>query len=258
MLSRTLLKMWFLPPLCNILLILVGLLLWRRCKRIAVVLILSSAFSLWLMATPIFANYALRLIETAEPLQWQQIKDLDNAAIVVLGAGHVEDMREYGSAQPDHNALVRVNYGVYLKRLSGLPLMLTGGKTQQMTLSHAEVMANYMAMHLRETPDWLEQQSRTTWENATYAADILFAQGIRRVVLVTQSVHMRRSELLFNAAGFEVIAAPTELSRSFNSVNAWLPTTEALNRTKMVMHEMLGLAWYSLNPPQRIKPSLDR
>ena len=250
MLHRTLLKMWFLPPMLNIVLIVVGLLLLHRYRKLGIACCTLGLSSLLLFSTPQISNLMLKSIEIAGVIAPAEIVDLKNTAIVVLGAGQIENVQEYGvTAQPNHHAVARLTYGAYLHRETGLPLLLTGGRPSHSATAHAQVQANYMQQHLQVKPAWLDTQSRTTWENATQSADILFAKSIRRVVLVTQSVHMRRSVMLFKAAGFEVVPAPTELSFSNSPVLQWwrwLPTSESLNKASMVLHEVLGSAWYQV------------
>lgn len=249
MLYRTLLKMWFLPPMFNIVLIAVGLLLLHRYRKLGIACCALGLGSLLLFSTPQISNIMLKSIEVANAIVPAQIVGLENTAIVVLGAGQIENVQEYGVTQPNHDAVARLTYGAYLHRKTGLPLLLTGGKPSSSAMAHAQVQANYMQQHLHVKPTWLETQSRTTWENATQSAEILFAKNIRRVVLVTQSVHMRRSVLLFKAAGFEVVPAATELSFTNSPVLQWwrwLPTSESLRKASMVLHEALGYAWYQL------------
>ncbi|HEY9667895.1 MAG TPA: YdcF family protein, partial [Coleofasciculaceae cyanobacterium] len=50
-----------------------------------------------------------------------------------------------------------------------------------------------------------EECSVTTWENAIFTTAILQPQGIRRILLITDALHMWRSLLVFRAQGFDVI-----------------------------------------------------
>lgn len=50
--------------------------------------------------------------------------------------------------------------------------------------------------------------------------ELLGERGIRRVVLVTEAVHMRRSASCFEKQGFEVIPAPCHFRSSLNSSTA--------------------------------------
>lgn len=50
-----------------------------------------------------------------------------------------------------------------------------------------------------------EPCSLTTEQNAQFTAALLWPQGIRKIILVTDRPHMRRSQLLFERFGFTVI-----------------------------------------------------
>ncbi|MGJ3249346.1 MAG: YdcF family protein [Elainellaceae cyanobacterium] len=50
-----------------------------------------------------------------------------------------------------------------------------------------------------------ERCSQSTEENGLFTAAVLYPQGVRRVLLVTDSPHMLRSLLVFRSVGFEVI-----------------------------------------------------
>ena len=67
-------------------------------------------------------------------------------------------------------------------------------------LQAEEVEAQLMADSLRDDfgvdVRWKEEQSRTTWENAQMTADILLAQGIKRVVVVMEHEAKGESKLL--------------------------------------------------------------
>ncbi len=56
-----------------------------------------------------------------------------------------------------------------------------------------------------------ENCSLTTEENARFTAELLLPQGVKQIILVTDSPHMLRSRLTFQSYGFEVIAHPNAL-----------------------------------------------
>ena len=100
MLYRLLLKFWLLPPTINILLVLVGLLLLSRRKVLGLLLIISSLSSLWLISTPYIANQMLFSLENVRSLTTKRLVLMDDAAIVVLGAGNRNHSPEYDCDYP--------------------------------------------------------------------------------------------------------------------------------------------------------------
>ena len=249
MLYRTLLKFWLLPPMLNILLIMLGLLLLARYRRLGIACCTTGLLSLLLLSIPQFSNGLLQSTEVANALDAKHERSRSADAIVVLGAGHLEFATEYGDAQPSNDGVARLSYAAYLHSVTGLPLMLTGGQPAGSEHVHAQVLARYLQRNYGLMPRWIEGRSRTTEENAINAAAVLLPQQLGTVLLVTQSMHMRRSIHLFEAAGFNVIPAPTELAfASSPAAQAWrwIPTAQALHNSSMVIHEILGYWWYRL------------
>lgn len=92
-----------------------------------------------------------------------------------------------------------------------------------------------------------EGSARTTSENAAATAKLLRARGVRRLLLVTSSIHMRRALATFRAEGLEPVASPCDLlvvPEGTRSALDWLPRPEALARTQNALREYLGLAYY--------------
>jgi uncharacterized SAM-binding protein YcdF (DUF218 family) len=56
-----------------------------------------------------------------------------------------------------------------------------------------------------------ERCSGTTEENALFTTAILYPQGVRHIILVTDSPHMLRSWLVFRSFGFKVIPHPSSI-----------------------------------------------
>ncbi|MFM7423420.1 MAG: YdcF family protein [Elainella sp.] len=81
-----------------------------------------------------------------------------------------------------------------------------------------------------------EPCSRTTEENAQFTAALLQPQGIRRILLVTDSPHMLRSWLTFRSFGFVVAPHP----------NALPPQFQLRKQAFLLVREYLGLASYGL------------
>lgn len=170
-------------------------------------------------------------------------------AIVILGSGLVTDAPEYGGDTASERTLLRTRYGAVLARQYGLPVLVTGGKPIKAIRSEAEVMAGILQDEFGVAVRWQETASMDTAENATFSARILKAEGIQRIVLVTQAFHMPRARRLFEQAGLEVIPAPTGFisHQRFNwQAIEFLPQAYALRTSYYALHEWLGLAWISL------------
>ena len=96
---------------------------------------------------------------------------------------------------------------------------------------------------------WLETVSTNTMENAAYSARLLQHHGVSRIYLVTHAVHMRRAVWAFRRQGLSVTPAPTVygMYRLDEVTVPWfIPTLQALDWSRLALHEHLGMLWYSL------------
>ena len=241
-----------LPPFSFFLLFLGGWALarrWPRLGRVAMggVLVLSFA-----LCTVVGANLIVRPLEAlTAPLELSRAAGAQ--AIVVLSAGTIRQAPEYGGADlPDYVALARLRYAAKLQHETGLPILVSGGIVS--LDGSGSTLAAGQAAALREdfaTPvEWLEERSTNTAENATESAKILLGAGRKRILLVTDAMHMPRAARQFQRAGFEVIAAPT----MFMTVRApgpfdFLPGAEGLRRSHHAVYEWIGLLWYRIRHP---------
>lgn len=119
-------------------------------------------------------------------------------AIVVLGAGVI------GDCGANRYAVRRVLHGTRLWRQHQAPfVMFTGGRAGDCTA--AEAMAA-LARDIGVPTDAIrvERASQSTRENATMTAPLLRGWGVRRILLVTDRLHMRRAAAVFRQQGFEV------------------------------------------------------
>jgi uncharacterized SAM-binding protein YcdF (DUF218 family) len=108
-------------------------------------------------------------------------------------------------------------------------------------------MAAALEEDFRTPARWIEEQSNTTAENAARAFAILRPEGRVRIALVTSAWHMRRAELAFRKAGFDVVPAPTGYSsRAEARFLDWIPSASGLYATRTALWEWLGMAWYRL------------
>ena len=246
MLLRKTLATLALPPASLILLVLAGWWLARRHPRLGRGMMLAGLAGLWLLSTPIVSDALRRSLEQYPPLALEQVSGAQ--AIVLLTAGAYHGAPEYGGASvPGGAGLERIRYAAWLARQTGLPLLVTGGRVHgEAEGSLARDMNVVLAMY--GTPArWLEEDSRTTWENARNSAGLLPPGS--RVLVVTHAIHMPRAMLSFEQAGLAPVAAPTVFVETTGR-GPWLlrllPSASALQRSAEALHEWAGLAWYRL------------
>ena len=171
-------------------------------------------------------------------------------AIVVLAAGRMVNAPEYGGAHiPDYIALARLRYAARLQHETGLPLLVSGGNVagKSPRQSKAADMASALVKDFKTPVTWIEGRSETTAQNAAYTAAMLKDSGMRRVLLVTDAMHMPRAQAVFQQSGLEVVAAPT-MFFGLDSVGLleFLPSAEALRRSYYASYEWIGIVLYRL------------
>jgi uncharacterized SAM-binding protein YcdF (DUF218 family) len=213
-----------------------------RRRRVAVLGLIGIFFVSWPPAAWVFAQGLERRYSPELP----QIGNAE--AIVVLAAGVAP--AEGGESEPSlkENTYLRCRHGVRIwKKSKGLPVLLCGGTTAEVTTPAAVIMRRMMVGEgIPESQLWTEERSVSTYENALFGAQILRQKGIRRIVLVTEAYHMLRSEHCFRKQGFEVIPAACNFATVDPEVNAILPGGEGIVENEQTLHELFGLGWYSI------------
>lgn len=248
---RFFIKQWLMPPGILFLLLLAGWWLRRSWPRTARVFFIAGFGGLLAMGLPVVMQKIASSIETVPALKMDEWSTLAQRAdaIVVLGSGRERGDPAWGSQdQPTGVAMERMRYAAQLAKASGLPVLTTGGLHYGVPPSEARLMADSMQRDFGVPVRWLEEQSRTTWENAELSAAILLPQGVKRVVVVTQAWHMQRSVWSFERAGFEVVPAPVgfmgiDHGRPFGG---WLPDSKAFWQNGQLFNEAAGLIGYRL------------
>ncbi|WP_108125765.1 YdcF family protein [Saccharospirillum mangrovi] len=246
---RYLLKFLLLPPLAQLLGLVIAALLWRRLPRLAKTLAVLSVVSLWALATPRISGWLIAGLEQQYPLLTPAELIASNAeAIVVISAGLDPTGTEFGRPSASDHTLLRLRYTAFAQRQTGLPILVSGGLVlSKSSLTLANVMAADLEEHFRVPVRWFETESRNTDENARYSAEILASQGIDRIVLITEAFHMPRAVMAFKRVGFSVVAAPTApLDHTESAVLAWVPNANALSNSNLALHEYLGWLVYRL------------
>jgi uncharacterized SAM-binding protein YcdF (DUF218 family) len=245
-----------LPPTNLFLLIFLGLAIWIRWPRAGRIVAGSGLALLAFLSTNAGASLLVRPLErmTAPLLAPERA---GAQAIVVLAAGRLRDAPEYdGRDIPDYYALARLRYAAHLQRATGLPVLVSGGVGAKAAGTEANALADAMAIALREDfgvpVKWIEPNSRDTFENASYSAAILRKDGVKRILLVTDAMHMPRSRAVFEQAGMEVVDAPTMFfGDQARSLGAWVPEAEGMRRSWYAVYEWVGIAWYRLREGER-------
>lgn len=264
---RYLLKSLALPPTLFIVVIpsilLFGYILCKRVRSIIFVLLIVNILCFWILSTPAFALWvtqhynqsidAFRLYDTAATNKLSQprsivYKNTNAQAVVVLGGGRDVYAPEYPLGQQlSEQSILRTYYASFLAKHLKLPILASGGAPLYKGVSEAQLM-NVLLNNLGISATWQDTRSLNTEQNAQFTANILQAEGINHIILVSSAYHLKRALRLFEAQGFEVELAPTDFYGLYSNVTIpwfrkWLPDIEALQQSRQVLHEILG-QWY--------------
>lgn len=251
--AANLISAFLLPPLNLILLGTAGVLLLKRHPKVGKVLVISTLTLLYLMSTPFVAETALQKLET---LPVPDFVDTDIQAVVVLGGGTYFNAPEYDGHTVNRYSLERIRYAARLHRLTGKPILATGGAPSAIggapsgnNFSEAAQMKAALEKEFQVPVKWIEETSDNTRKNAYKSFAILNADGVTRIALVTHAWHMPRAAREFEQAGFKITpAATTFTTRYTTDLFAFIPTAGALQKSRLFLHEVIGLLWYRLTP----------
>ncbi|MDP2228432.1 MAG: YdcF family protein [Moraxellaceae bacterium] len=240
-------------PALPLLLVLAGLacLRWRRPWWGRSLLALGVG-SLWLLSTALGAGWMAAGLERYPALvNADHLRANGWQAIVVIGGGRQVAAPEYdGRDVPGYWTASRLRLAAELYRQSSLPLAVSGGLGPYDTEPEAMLMAHSLVHDHVVNVRWQEAVSRTTDENARELRRGLAPQGIDRIVLVTQALHMPRARLAFEKAGFVVLPAPVDFVRGSASRTPLLlnllPHPRYLTVSAQAWHEYAGLLAYRL------------
>jgi uncharacterized SAM-binding protein YcdF (DUF218 family) len=226
--------------------------LWCRKAELrkALLWVLVPFAGLTLINLPVVAYFALGSLEWAYPPRLQRPANAQAIVILAGGIQYVDGVR----TQPelDFDTMRRCVRGAEVYHSGeACPVVVTGGP--EVPGGPPPALANVMRdlllmLGVAESDILLEDQSRTTFENAVECRRVLAPRGITRIVLVTDATHMYRSLRCFSAQGFDVIPSACAHGATHFTLQAeaFLPNPGAAQNCRRVFHEWMGLAWYRL------------
>lgn len=230
------------PPTLSLWLFALGAvaLLLRRRRAGAALLAFSLAWSL-LWSIPRASDGLRELLERRYPIVAEgELPKVD--AIVVLGGGSRYAWLDRAQVRPEDLENSRLAAGARAWLAGRAPTIILSGGSEGGE-SEARMMATAIArLGVPASALLLEERSRDTRENASFTAALADRRGMRRIALITSSLHMPRASLLFHDAGFTVIPVPVpERAARDTWRQRWLPSRSALWRSGRAWKEFAGL-----------------
>ena len=254
--ARSLAKILVLPPAGPILVALAGLALAKRAPRLGRVLAWSGLGTLLLLSLPIVAASLLRGFERPP---FEAATASAAQAIVILGGGTRRAAPEYDGDTMGRLTFERVRYGARVAKITGLPVLVTGGTPRYASRSEAELMREALVDEYGVPVRWVEAAARNTRENAQRSAALLARDGVRTVVLVAHAADMPRTMREFADAGIVTVPAATGLAGQGPVVPLdFMPSMDALYASHHAIYELLAhveLALLASSPAATSAPS---
>lgn len=239
------------PPVSLIITAILGLCLSLFRRKLGLWLTMVSLIVLLLCSLPVVSANLVNTLQGDAPILPDELKQTvaDAEAVVLLAGGRQKLAEEYGDDTVNSFSLVRARYAAWIVKQTHLPLIISGGRVLDEAKSESELIHDLLQNEFNLSEECcIEEQSRTTYENALYTAKLLEQKSIQSVVLVTHAWHMPRARAAFEHFDVRIIPAPTAFygRDSTNRINYFLPSTNALMFSGMAFHEMFGNWWYKM------------
>jgi uncharacterized SAM-binding protein YcdF (DUF218 family) len=167
--------------------------------------------------------------------------------IVMLGQGAYGDVITLdGKGELTSDTAVNVITVLKLYNALKLPIVLSGGKPEGVKGAGNESQLSKRALIAMQVPEAqiiMDDQSRTTQENAKNSAIIIRKMGFNHPILVTTSTHMSRSVELFKKEGIEVLPLPTLYeapTKAEHDVFDFIPSVNGVSLVRIGLKEIVG------------------
>jgi uncharacterized SAM-binding protein YcdF (DUF218 family) len=219
-----------------------------RRRRWSAALLALSLFWLGLWSLPVVSDALRRSLEGQ--FAHQPVADLPIAdAVVVLGGGITPAPPDWPYPDLGRGA-DRVWHAARIYRAGKAPrVIISGGGLPWLGERTTEAVAMQQFLTDLGVPAeavWVEEQSRSTYENARYTAQLLRQHELQQVLLVTSALHLPRALATFRAAGIDALPAPADFEVMPEPPHPlrWLPDAQALADSDRALKEYLGLWVY--------------
>lgn len=219
-------------------------------RRTGIFLCFSGLSWVFIWSLPVTSIVLGGLLENRYP--HRSLDSIPTAqAIVVLGgntANNRESWFEELSENPSTHS--RVDTASELYHAQKAPKIIVSGGALAGEVSEAKGMAEkLMAKGVPKSAIMLENNSKTTYENAEFTANELIRNEIKSIILVTSALHTPRSMAVFDRLDLEVTPAPNPpqiIIPDNPDFILFLPNARALHGSRSIIKEYLGLIIYWL------------
>jgi len=212
-------------------------------------IITLSCFVLLLSSLPITAQFIWRDLEKQYPPK--ALSEFGSYDAVVVLSGMLSPFEYNGTLHVDWGDPDRFFAGIDLLKSGKAPtLIFTRGKMPWSNLPAEGELLKSKAVELgiNESQILLSNIVANTSEEAEAVAQLISANGIKRIVLITSSFHMPRAKLLFDKQGIDSVPFATDFKATGQTLSwlSFLPSAWGFGRTSEGIREYIGRFYYKL------------
>lgn len=193
---------------------------------------------LWISALPIVASALMEslVVPAADLTSVLATTPASDVAIAVFGGGAGGDAPTPRERISGASALRVITAARVWSETKAALVVVTGSPDE------AESMADLLiALGVPDERIVRDGAAANTRGNAENSAALFRARGLKTVIVVTSSAHVRRSVHEFARAGVRALAAPGgDRDRTPLTFDALLPSGLALGETYLALHEIVG------------------
>lgn len=170
---------------------------------------------------------------------------LDGDVISVFGGGvsaFYDNISNSLGLDLSGNIRLFAGYRVYKK--TNLPIILSGGRVFNQE-SFSEISRSFLlSLGLRENVIHIDNISRDTYENVINTVNIAKKNGFKKIIVVSDAIHIPRIMLIFKKIGYNTSFYPSYYICSKFSWRDFVPND--MMYSNIFIHEFLGYIWYFL------------
>ena len=210
-------------------------------------IITLSCFVLLLSSLPITAHFIWQDLEKKYPPK--ALSEFGSYDAVVVLSGMLSPFEHSGTLHVEWGDPDRFFAGIDVLKSGKAPtLIFTRGKMPWSSLpAEGELLkAKAVELGINESQILLSNKVANTSEEAEAVAQLISANEIKRIVLITSSFHMPRAKLLFDKQGIDSVPFAVDFKATGKDLNwfSFLPSSNGFKRTSEGIREYIGRIYY--------------
>lgn len=220
-------------------------------------LLLFLSTGIYLASTVPVANLLLSSLESQYPVPALEDLRTTEAYVVLVGGTNDKALDIFGQGTLSSDSTARLVTAYRLYRISGKPIIISGGSARPSTLPEAEIGKRFLLkLGLRKDHIMVETGSRDTEENAAFTRDLCKGKGISKITLITSAYHLKRAVILFAPSFDKVVPCPADVKTPGDKlrVRDFFPDVSSLHNSSIALREHLGILFYKIKLWRKTSP----